>query len=174
MPASGEKTTPVAAAREADVPSPAPCDARPATGGLSTDFLNRYDEALMLIELSAQEPSCIEDLRAWRPASYREHFAASPLRQAAVALAAYDALPADARAPFDELVATLDGLTLTTTAALADAATADDRAAIVAVAAPAFRRLIGKAASFINANGTTMPPLDLAEVQALIDELMAR
>ena len=55
---------------------------------LSTDFLNRYSEALMLIEMVAMDETILADLQAWQSVGYREHFAASALRCAGSALAA--------------------------------------------------------------------------------------
>ena len=50
----------------------------PATG-LSTDYLNHFSEALMALEMVRDMPECIEDLRAWTPKTYAEHFAGSRL-----------------------------------------------------------------------------------------------
>ena len=45
----------------------------PATG-LATDYLNHFNEAIMLLEMLSSCPDCIEDFLAWQPLSYREHF----------------------------------------------------------------------------------------------------
>jgi hypothetical protein len=45
--------------------------------GLSTDYLNHFTEALMALEMAADTPECLDDLKAWRPKSYAEHFAQS-------------------------------------------------------------------------------------------------
>jgi len=73
------------------------------TPRLSTDFLNRYSEALMLIEMAASDDSVIEDLQAWRNLCYRGHFKISPLRCAAEALAAYDRVDPARRKPFEDV-----------------------------------------------------------------------
>ena len=39
--------------------------------GLSTDYLNHFNEAVMLLEMIPVMPECGEDLAAWRPLSYR-------------------------------------------------------------------------------------------------------
>ena len=43
--------------------------------GLATDFLNHFNEAIMLLEVLPMAPECKADILAWRPMSYREHFA---------------------------------------------------------------------------------------------------
>jgi hypothetical protein len=45
--------------------------------GLATDYLNHFNEAIMLLEMIPDIPECFEDFLDWQPMSYREHFAAS-------------------------------------------------------------------------------------------------
>jgi hypothetical protein len=45
----------------------------PATG-LATDYLNRFNEAVMLLDMLSSCPEFREDFLAWEPMSYREHF----------------------------------------------------------------------------------------------------
>lgn len=76
--------------------------------GLATDYLNHFNEVAMLLDLLADMPEMREDVLAWRPASYREHFERSGFRGRAVAVAAYEAAPSQIRAPFDATVAAID------------------------------------------------------------------
>src|SRR5690348_6148442 len=62
---------------------------KPATG-LATDYLNHFNEAIMLLEMLTSAAECKEDLLAWRPMSYREHFAASKFKHRDLAIAAYE------------------------------------------------------------------------------------
>ena len=62
----------------------------PATG-LATDYLNHFNEAIMLLEMLSSCPDCREDFLGWQPMSYREHFEASNFKGRALAIAAYDA-----------------------------------------------------------------------------------
>ncbi len=57
---------------------------------LATDYLNHFNEAIMLLELLPTAPECKEDFLGWRPMSYREHFAASRFKHRDLAIAAYD------------------------------------------------------------------------------------
>src|SRR3981189_1067309 len=45
--------------------------------GLATDYLNHFNEAIMLLEMIPDMPECAEEFLEWQPRSYREHFAAS-------------------------------------------------------------------------------------------------
>jgi hypothetical protein len=58
--------------------------------GLATDYLNHFNEAIMLLEMLPMAPDCKEDLLAWRPMSYSEHFAASNFKHRDLAIAAYE------------------------------------------------------------------------------------
>ena len=39
--------------------------------GLASDYLNHFNEAIMLLEMLASCPECVDDFRAWKPMSYR-------------------------------------------------------------------------------------------------------
>jgi hypothetical protein len=151
-------------------------DASPAGPApqLSTDYLNRYGEALMLLELVPMDPGIVEDLKAWRATSYREHFEASQLRCTASALAAYERLDPAFRKAFEALCVSMNRLVSTVTALLAELPPEQDPTPIVDVASEALRKLIGRATQFINANGA----LDVAaaggrDLQDEIDALFA-
>ena len=45
--------------------------------GLATDYLNHFNEAIMLLEMIPDMPECAEDFLGWHPLSYGEHFTAS-------------------------------------------------------------------------------------------------
>jgi len=71
--------------------------------GLATDYLNHFNEAIMLLEMIPSMPECAEDFLAWRPLSYAEHFVASNFKGRDLAIAAYKAAPNEVRIPFDEI-----------------------------------------------------------------------
>lgn len=145
------------------------------TPRLSTDVLNRYSEALMLLEMTPADASIIDDLKAWRGIGYRAHFEASALRCAPAALAAYDRLDPARRAGFEELCAAMSRLVATATALLSEAPAAADGEAIVSVAGGALRKLIGRATQFINANGEIdIGAFEDRSLQAAIDALLVR
>jgi hypothetical protein len=64
----------------------------PATG-LATDYLNHFNEVAMLLDMLAMMPEASEDILAWRPFTYAEHFHATGYRDKELAIAAYEAAP---------------------------------------------------------------------------------
>lgn len=120
---------------------------------LSTDYLNRYGEALMLLEMAPMDPGVIDDLKSWRAVGYVEHFENSNLRCTPSALAAYRGLAAARRQAFEELCVAMNRLIATATSLLADLEPDQGTTEIVAVASESLRTLIGRATQFINANG---------------------
>jgi hypothetical protein len=78
----------------------------PATG-LATDYLNHFNEAIMLLEMAAECADCRADLAAWRRRNYREHFRQSGFKARDLAIAAYDAADPVARDMLDALAGTM-------------------------------------------------------------------
>ena len=61
--------------------------------GLATDYLNHFNEAIMLLEMIPAMPECTEDFLLCEPLSYPEHFLQSGFtgRDLAIAAAGNDA-----------------------------------------------------------------------------------
>lgn len=78
--------------------------------GLSTDFLNQYNELSMLLDLAADDPDMLEELEGWSPRSYQEHFAASGFKDWALVVAAYDLCPPAIRTEFDAAIEVLNSV----------------------------------------------------------------
>src|SRR5881394_3285331 len=74
--------------------------------GLATDYLNHFNEAIMLLEMIPDMPDCFEDFLGWQPLSYREHFTASNFKGRDLAIAAYEKAEPGVREEFDNLAAT--------------------------------------------------------------------
>jgi hypothetical protein len=91
------------------------------TTGLATDYLNHFNEVVMLLDLLADMPDMREDVLAWAPASYQDHFIRSGFRAKALAVAAYEAADPRFREPFDTVVAEIDAHILHVQAALREA-----------------------------------------------------
>lgn len=141
---------------------------------LSTDYLNRYGEALMLIEMAVMDASVIEDLRAWKPVTYREHFTGSELRCAEGALHAFDMLSKTQSAAFDNLCGAMNRLVDTVIIVLTEIGTESDAMVVVEVAATAFRNLLARATAFINSGGNTASAhFDGDALQDTVDQLMS-
>ena len=72
--------------------------------GLANDFLNVYNEILMLIEMLPAMPELADDIFAWRPCSYRAYFMQSALPGRNDALDAYARLDPSFRSLFETSV----------------------------------------------------------------------
>ena len=72
----------------------------PATG-LATDYLNHFNEVAMLVDMLPVMPEAADDILAWAPRPYAEHFRVTGYSGAAVAAAAYEAADPAVRGRFD-------------------------------------------------------------------------
>jgi hypothetical protein len=88
--------------------------------GLSTDFLNQYNEVAMPLEMAAEWPDGLADLKGWQPRDYRQHFARSGFRDSALVLEAYGLCPMAVRVRFDAVSDSLNKLILVGLEALED------------------------------------------------------
>ena len=75
---------------------------------LATDYLNHFNEIVMLIDMIPDMPDMIEECKAWEPRSYVEHFAQSSFKDRQLAIEAYDAVPSKYRRPFEETLSQLN------------------------------------------------------------------
>lgn len=137
--------------------------------GLATDYLNRFNEAIMLLEMLESCPECLEEFLAWKPVSYREHFANSRFTDRRAAIAAYDAADPAVRRQIDFLADTMTAMIRTTLAALRSDLSPTAAAQIAQHAAGWLKPLVARAAAVINGdlNGD-----DATSAQAAVDRLM--
>ena len=135
---------------------------------LATDYLNHFNEVVMLLELVAEAPELIDELVAWHPRSYPEHFAASALADRDLAIAAYQAAPACYRRPFDATVTAMNARVLDAVGRLTAQIEAGDAAArdLAAVVVADLRRLIDCASAIIHGSVGT---LEQDEIDALLE-----
>src|SRR5580693_7473839 len=77
---------------------------------LATDYLNHFNEIVMLLEMVPDMPELFEEAQAWQPKSYVEHFAGSSSPFHALAAELYPHAPRMYRAPFDTTIEQLNGL----------------------------------------------------------------
>ncbi len=140
--------------------------------GLATDYLNHFNEAIMMLELASQMPDCIEDLCAWRPMSYREHFAASSFKERELAIAAYELAEPALRRQLDELADMMNDILVATTQAMLGAG-APAPSPRVEDALARLRVLVVRAGAVIHG----LAAVEAAEAdapQAAVDALFAR
>ncbi len=77
---------------------------------LATDYLNHFNEIIMLIELVPSMPECLDEVRAWQPKSYEAHFQDSCFADKELAVLAYRNAPARFKEPFDKTIVHMDRL----------------------------------------------------------------
>ncbi len=68
----------------------------------------------MLMDMLPSMPDCIEDIREWAPISYQDHFKHSVFSARDLAIEAYEHSPEEYRLPFEQTVAQMDKLILST------------------------------------------------------------
>ena len=76
--------------------------------GLANDYLNLFNEIVMLLEQLPMVPELFEDIQRWRPTSYRDYFLASVLPGRGSALEAYERIEPRFRRDFETVVEELD------------------------------------------------------------------
>lgn len=70
--------------------------------GLATDYLNLFNEAIMLFEMSLDMPDMVEELADWKKYSYIEHFEHSGFEMKNVVISAYKRANSHTRCTFDK------------------------------------------------------------------------
>lgn len=76
---------------------------------LTTDYLNHFNEIIMLLELVPSAPAQFaSELAEWEHESYEEHFTHSGFRDKELAIICYRNAPEDVRRAFDSSVADLE------------------------------------------------------------------
>jgi hypothetical protein len=117
--------------------------------GLSTDYLNHFGEAIMLLDLAPQTPEYRHELTHWRPLTYQEYFAASQLGHRDLSIAAYDSADTPARRQFDAICATMRATIMAARSALPE-----DRppapSPVAAEAVARLKRLFARASAVVH------------------------
>ena len=86
--------------------------------GLANDYLNLFNELVMMLEQMPQMPELLKDLLAWKPVSYQDYFRDSKLPGRYCALQAYEQLNPTFRRRFETFVAELDLIALASVASV--------------------------------------------------------
>lgn len=76
--------------------------------GLANDYLNLFNEIVMLVEQLPSMPELFEDIQRWRPTSYQDYFRRSILPGRSSAIETYGQLDSRFRRDFETVVAELD------------------------------------------------------------------
>jgi hypothetical protein len=118
--------------------------------GLATDYLNHFNEAVMLLEMIPDVPECVDDFLAWRPLSYREHFMASNLKARDLAIEAYDSANSAIRAEFENITTAMTSILLAVGKAMREARQDKTRAKLAGQAIGWVKPLVALAGGVIN------------------------
>jgi hypothetical protein len=143
----------------------------PSTG-FATDYLNHFNEAIMLLELLAEMPECLDDFFAWQPKKYDEHFAASKSRHRDVTLAAYAEADPELRRRLDMLADSMNEILMATREVMRQDLARGNAPLIADLAVRWVKPLIARTRAVIN--GTEAEERARVNPQTAVDALLAR
>jgi hypothetical protein len=118
--------------------------------GLATDYLNHFNEAVMLLEMVPDMPECAEDFMGWRPLSYSEHFHASNFKARDLAIESYESADAILRAEFDNITSAMTSILTAVGEAMREAKQDKTRATLAGQATGWVKPLVALAGGIIN------------------------
>lgn len=81
---------------------------------LATDYLNHFNEIIMVLDMLPMMPEMIDDARDWKGKTYQQHFEDSQFSDKALAIEAYNHAPERYKEPFEETISQLEQLILST------------------------------------------------------------
>jgi hypothetical protein len=121
--------------------------------GLATDYLNHFNEAVMLLEMIPDMPECAEDFLGWEPLSYAEHFTASNFKARDLAINAYNSADVRVRTEFDSVTSAITSILSAVGAAMREATQDDTRTRLAEQASGWVKPLVMQAGGVINGDG---------------------
>src|SRR6202140_4605097 len=121
--------------------------------GLATDYLNHFNEAIMLLEMIPDMPECAEEFLQWQPRSYSEHFAASNFRARELAIQAYDSANSQIRTEFDNITGAMSSILVAVGQAMREVHQDKTRTALAQQATGWVKPLAMLAGGIINGRG---------------------
>ena len=118
--------------------------------GLATDYLNLFNEAVMLLEMIPDMPECAEDFLAWQPLTYAEHFTATNFRARDLVIEAYETCEPGIRTAFDNATSAMTSILNAVSAAMRQATKDRTRAILAQEATNWVKPLVAQAGGIIN------------------------
>ena len=118
--------------------------------GLATDYLNHFNEAIMLLEMIPDMPECAEDFLEWHPMSYAEHFTKSNFKARDLAIEAYESADEHIRAEFDNITSAMTSILTAVSEAMREAKQDKTRATLAEQATDWVKPLVATAGGIIN------------------------
>ena len=121
--------------------------------GLATDYLNHFNEAIMLLEMIPDIPECAEDFLGWKPLSYAEHFTASHFKARDLAIEAYNLADLRIRGEFDNITNAITSILIAVSNAMRQVQQDTTRARLAEQATGWVKPLVMQAGGVINGDG---------------------
>lgn len=137
---------------------------------LATDYLNHFNEIIMLLEMVPDMPDCLEDAKTWVPKSYQEHMAESTFSDRELAVEAYNHVPPRYREPFEDIIGKAHRLVAVTTEradGVIAAGEMDRLRLIVTDGSRGVQKLMDMAGAIIHGSESTM---DQSEIDSLLEQ----
>jgi len=144
---------------------------------LATDYLNHYNELVMLLDLVPDMPEMLDDAKAWKPKTYAEHFMDSSFSDKELAIQAYDNAADEHRLPFDEALTEADdmiALAINTIEATVKAGNEAQLRDLVSSTSRDIQEILDRASAIINGDygvkeEADSVTLDQSDIDALFD-----
>ena len=131
---------------------------------LATDYLNHFNEIVMLVELVPDMPELFSEARQWQPKSYQDHFRDSSFTEKELAITAYNHVQPEYREPFEETIGRMNRLVGKSLAeieiAIADGS-ADRLRDLATTASRRLQKLIDVASAIIHGSAPTMEQTEI-------------
>ena len=138
--------------------------------GLSTDYLNHFNEMVMMIELYPTSPDVREEILGWKTLKYREHFESSGFRAKSLALIGYELAMDSLKRQLDVIVAEIDTVLLEAQNAIGSEPHHGAANRALEEAAEAVEMLIARASALINGLAA-VDEASADDAQAAVDAL---
>lgn len=135
---------------------------------LATDYLNHFNEIVMLLEMVPDMPELLDEVKEWEPLGYQTHFEHSSFSDKQLAVEAYEVVPTKFRAPFEETIEQMNHLVEHAIQRMDKVITTGDTELLRATATAAshnLQRLMDVASAIIHGSERTM---DQEEIDAMI------
>ena len=120
---------------------------------LATDFLNHFNEIIMLVEMLPQLDDVYADIVAWEAISYEQHFQLTGFAYSPLAIEAYKQAPKEIREKFDALISDINHTIIAGRQEIIEAFEKEDREALIYKSLQItndLRSMIDKASAIIN------------------------
>ncbi|MDV7340766.1 hypothetical protein RYZ26_14265 [Terasakiella sp. A23] len=75
---------------------------------LATDYLNHFNEVVMMIDMLPDMPDCLDMVKEWEPKPYKDHFRDSTIADKDLAVEVYDHVPPLYKKAFEDTVSQVD------------------------------------------------------------------